>query len=43
MEFIKDKDCTIDTPVIFGKEKVPIYGKDMLCIVKGRALQSYAF
>ena len=26
MEFIKDKDCTIDTPVIFGKEKVPIYG-----------------
>ena len=26
-EAIKDRDCTIDTPVILGKQDDPIYGK----------------
>lgn len=26
MEFIKDKDCTQDTPLVFGAEYAPIYG-----------------
>ncbi len=25
-DFIKDADCTKDTPVIYGKEDAPIYG-----------------
>ncbi len=31
MDFIKDKDCTIDTPVVLGKQSEPIYGKGV-CI-----------
>lgn len=27
MEFIKDADCTVDTPVTLGKKDSPIYGK----------------
>lgn len=27
IEYIKDKDCTIDTPVLYGKTGHPIYGK----------------
>ena len=27
MEFIKDKDCTMDTPVVLGVQDSPIYGK----------------
>ena len=26
-DFIRDKDCTKDTPVIYGKQDTPIYGK----------------
>lgn len=25
--FVKDRDCTVDTPVIWGKEAEPVYGK----------------
>ena len=28
-EFIKDRDCTIHTPVIRGKEENPVYGKSI--------------
>lgn len=27
MTFIKDTDCTVNTPVVLGKEDTPIYGK----------------
>lgn len=27
IEYIRDKDCTIDTPVRYGKKRNPIYGK----------------
>ena len=27
MEVLKDKDCTIDTPVVLGVQDSPIYGK----------------
>lgn len=27
MAFIRDVDCTVNTPVVFGKEDAPIYGK----------------
>lgn len=26
--YIKDLDCTKDTPVIYGREDAPIYGQD---------------
>lgn len=29
MNFIKDTDCTVDTPVIYGKEERPVYGKEV--------------
>lgn len=38
MNFIKDSECTPDTPVILGKQEEPIYGKGVRLkpIVKGR-------
>lgn len=27
MDFLKDRDCTIDTPIIYGGKDEPIYGK----------------
>ena len=38
MEFIKDRDCSVDTPIIFGAPDTPIYGKGvkLKSRVKGR-------
>ncbi len=37
-DFIKDSDCTIDTPIIYGKEDTPVYGheKEIKPRLKGR-------
>lgn len=29
MNFIKDTDCTVDTPVTYGKEERPVYGREV--------------
>ena len=29
MNFIKDMDCTVDTPIVFGKKERPVYGKSV--------------
>ncbi len=29
MNFIKDTNCTVDTPVIYGKEERPVYGREV--------------
>lgn len=38
IDFIKDRDCTIDTPVVYGKTEIPIYNKGHVIYprVKGR-------